>query len=133
MALLLMLWLFGAVNSIEPETFLSAVLHDADRITVRTVSKLCRRSFRKRPSVANLVAFDVRDRLKCTDSPYVLPADFSDLHPEAKLRPTICSLFCNLRPQTADIARTYEMTPIHVVSILVVEGSLGISGETGLI
>ena len=74
--------------------------------------------------IRTLVAFDVRDPLKRTDVPYVLPADFSELQPEAKLRATICNLFGNLRQPIEDIARTYEMPPNHVVSILVEEGLL---------
>jgi hypothetical protein len=72
--------------------------------------------------IRTLVAFDVRDALKRTDTPYVLPEDCSELQPEAKLRATICNLFGNLRQPIEDIARTYDMTPTQVISILVEEG-----------
>jgi hypothetical protein len=72
--------------------------------------------------IRTLIAFDVRDPLKCTDTPYVLPEDLSELQPEAKLRATICNLFGNLRQPIEDIANTYEMTPTQVISILVEEG-----------
>jgi len=74
--------------------------------------------------IRTLVAFDVRDPLKRNDAPYVFPADFSELEPEARLRATICNLFGNLQQPISDIARTYEMTPNQVVSILVEEGLL---------
>ena len=74
--------------------------------------------------IRTLVAFDVRDPLKRTDKPYLLPEGFRELQAEAKLRATICNLFGNLRQPIEDIARTYEMTPNHVVSILVEEGLL---------
>ena len=74
--------------------------------------------------IRTLVAFDVRDPLKRTDAYYVLPTDYNELQPEAKLRATICNLFGNLRQPIDDIARTFELTPNHVISILVEEGLL---------
>ena len=72
--------------------------------------------------IRTLIAFDVRDPLKRIETPYVLPEDLSGLQPEAKLRATICNLFGNLRQPIEDIAKTYEMTPNRVVSILLEEG-----------
>ena len=69
-----------------------------------------------------LVAFDVRDPLKRTDALYDFPEDCNELQPEARLRATICNLFGNLRQPIDDIARTYEMAPNRVVSILLEEG-----------
>jgi hypothetical protein len=72
--------------------------------------------------IRTLVAFDVRDPLKGTDTPYVLPEDFTELQSEAELSATICNLFGNFRQPIEDIARTYQMTPNHVISILIEEG-----------
>ena len=72
--------------------------------------------------IRTLVAFDVRDPLKRTDAPYVLPGDFGEFQPEARLRATICNLFANLRQPIEDIARAYETTPKQVISILIEEG-----------
>jgi hypothetical protein len=72
--------------------------------------------------IRTLIAFDVRDPLKRIETPYVLPEDLSGLQPEAKLRATICNLFGNLWQPIEDIAKTYEMTPKQVISILMEEG-----------
>ena len=72
--------------------------------------------------IRTLIAFDVRDPLKRTDVPYVLPADFGRLPGDAKLRATICSLFGNHKHPIEDIARAYEMAPNEVISILISEG-----------
>jgi hypothetical protein len=69
-----------------------------------------------------LIAFDVRDPLKRTDVPYVLPEGYFELSPEARLKATVCDLFGNLREPVADIARTYEMTESQVISVLIEEG-----------
>ena len=72
--------------------------------------------------IRTLVAFDVRDPLKRTDLPYVFPEDCSELQPEARLRATICDLFCNQRQPVEDIARDNGITPNRVVSVLIEEG-----------
>ena len=72
--------------------------------------------------IRTLVAFDVRDPLKRTDLPYVFPEDCSELQPEARLRATICDLFCNQRQPIEDIARDNGITPNRVVSVLIEEG-----------
>ena len=72
--------------------------------------------------IRTLVAFDVRDPLKRTDVPYVFPEDCSELQPEARLRATICDLFCNQRQLIEDIARDNGITPSRVVSVLIEEG-----------
>src|SRR5262245_60258625 len=69
-----------------------------------------------------LIAFDVRDPLKRSDVPYVLPEGYSELPLQARLRATLCDLFGNLREPIADIARTYEMTESKVMSVLIEEG-----------
>jgi len=74
--------------------------------------------------IRTLVAFDVRDPLKRTNAPYVLPADLSKLQADEKLRATICNLFGNYREPIDDIAWNYEMTPNKVISILLEEGLL---------
>ena len=76
----------------------------------------------KRTWIRTLVAFDVRDPLKRSGKPYLLPEGFSELQPEAKLRATICNLFGNLEEPIDDIARIYDLTPKQIISILISEG-----------
>jgi len=71
--------------------------------------------------IRTLVAFDVRDPLKRTDLPNVFPEDCSEPQPEARLRATICDLFCNQRQPIEDIARDNGITPNRVVSVLIEE------------
>jgi hypothetical protein len=72
--------------------------------------------------IRTLIAFDVRDPLKRTDKSYALPQNFEQLDARSKTRATICNLFGNLRQPIEHIARTYEMSPREVISILVEEG-----------
>lgn len=72
--------------------------------------------------IRTLIAFDVRDPLKRTGVPYLLPEGWKELEPEARLRATICNLFGNHRQPIEDIARTAEMTPNQIISILLEEG-----------
>ena len=72
--------------------------------------------------IRTLVAFDVRDPLKRTNVPYVFPEDCSELQPEARLKATICDLFCNQRHPIEDIAWDYGITTNRVVSVLIEEG-----------
>jgi len=64
----------------------------------------------------------VRDPLKRTNVPYVFPEDCSEIQPEARLKATICDLFCNQRHPIEDIARDNGITPSRVVSVLIEEG-----------
>ena len=80
------------------------------------------RQIMKEAWIRTLVAFDVRDPLKRADVPYVFPEDCSELQPEARLKATICDLFCNQRQPIEDIARDYGITPNRVVSVLIEEG-----------
>ena len=76
----------------------------------------------KQAWVRMLIAFDVKDPLKPISKKFALPENFSELQPAEKRRLSICNLYANLNHSFDEIARSYDMSRIEVVAVLMEEG-----------
>ena len=76
----------------------------------------------KQAWVQLLIAFDVKDPMKPINKKFALPENFSELEPAEKRRLGLCNLYANLNHSIDEIARSYDMSRIDVVTVLMEEG-----------